>query len=65
MTFVVQRVTACTECDEPIKIGQLASFSYSQYKHVICPEPSPSKTRPVCPVCFTEIPTSGVCGVCE
>lgn len=37
--FVSERRVRCTECGEFIEPGQLASFSYNRYKHVICPYP--------------------------
>jgi hypothetical protein len=62
MAFVAQKRTDCTECDQPILRGQLASFAYSRYHHVICPEPVPVKT---CPTCHIELPVSGVCDDCS
>jgi hypothetical protein len=63
MSFVAQHRTDCTECDSPILPGQLASFAYSKYHHVVCPEARPPAA--VCPTCFVELPVTGVCDDCS
>ena len=66
MTFTARYRGECAACYEDILPGQEAAYGVGgKVVHVVCPEPVPEVRRPVCPACFTEIPVSGVCGVCE
>lgn len=67
MSFAAKFRSECETCDEPIEVGQLVEFVgvvTPGVQHVFCPQPR-RKICSICPVCFIEIPTSGVCGVCE
>lgn len=65
MSFTAQYVGECLSCDEDIKPGQQINSIGRGYIHVVCPAPTPEVERPLCPSCFLELPTSGVCGVCD
>lgn len=65
MSFQAQYVSECTSCDEDIKPGQQINSTGRGYVHAVCLDPTPDEGRPLCPACFLELPTSGVCGVCD
>lgn len=60
--FIAQYPGLCNACGGQIVPEQLATYGPDGIEHVFCPDPAPS--RPVCPTCFTELPLTGVCGVC-
>jgi hypothetical protein len=63
--FEAAYVGTCGNCDGKIRDGQWVQFDTTdQLVHVICPDPTVA-VRPMCPDCFTELPATGVCGVCE
>lgn len=42
MSFTASYPGGCTECPEPIRIGELIeSVGLTDYKHIVCPEPRP------------------------
>lgn len=60
----------CGACDERIYEGDMIRFdaaSDSNFVHDDCAASAPRepKPQPICPRCFTELPVTGVCGVCE
>ena len=69
MSFTAKYRGTCRDCDDPIHPGQEVEMDDERNVfHVpVCPESLSAwgAPRPVCPRCFCEIPTSGVCGVCE
>lgn len=68
MSFIAKYRGTCEDCGDDVEPGQEATFlsDHKSIRHVKCPEGHfPDKPGEVCPRCFTEIPVSGVCGVCE
>lgn len=65
VSFTAEYVGECTSCSEDIKPGQQINSTGRGYVHAVCPEPVPDPVTPVCRVCFLELPTTGVCGVCD
>lgn len=69
MSFKAKYRGSCEQCDDPIVPNQDVEYDFvGNLMHVICPESIDQRTgKPlqVCPICFCEIPVSGVCGVCE
>ena len=60
----------CGACDERIHEGDPIRFdgeSATNFVHADCAAAAPRerKPQPICPECFTELPVTGVCGVCE
>lgn len=65
MTFTAQYRSDCDACDDPIRPGdEIERNASGEYVHTDCP----GDNRPpadTCGRCWTELPASGVCGVCE
>ena len=67
--FEAQFPGVCAHGDR-IRVNDLVRYVDDVLEHVECPEAveraEPLElVRPVCPVHFTELPVSGVCGDCE
>lgn len=65
MSFTAKFPGECDDCDEPIEIGQVCEFQGNRVVHAFCPPPRAQGWVKVCSECFTEIPVSGICGVCD
>lgn len=63
--FIAKFPGECDDCDEDIEVGQACEFRGNRVVHAFCPFPTAKVPSKICSVCFTEIPTSGVCGVCD
>lgn len=69
-TFPARYPGRCGACDERIHEGDPIRFSAesaTNFVHADCEAAAPPerKPQPMCPRCFTELPVTGVCGVCE
>lgn len=65
MTFIAEYHGECDNCGGEVK-GQECEFVMDSYLiHVSCPPDPATLQSPVCPVHFTELPVSGVCGDCD
>lgn len=63
--FTAQYADTCRACEGHIKKGDAVLYgAFAELVHVKCPDPL-ELVRPTCPSCFTELPVSGVCGVCS
>lgn len=65
MTFTAQYHGACANCGSDVKDTEVAYGTDDQLEHVECPDPMAPTGKGVCSRCFTELPLTGVCGVCE
>lgn len=66
MSFTAKFRSECPDCGETIRRGDEVEFnSADEVTHVICPDVDTRPADRVCPECFTELPVTGVCGVCE
>jgi hypothetical protein len=66
--FEARYTSRCSACDERIYEGDLIRFDADDHVlHDDCTAhvPRERKSQPVCGSCFTELPVTGVCGVCE
>lgn len=67
-TFEARFGGRCGSCDERIHEGDAVRFEGDDnliHDDCTAHEPRERKPQPVCPSCFTELPVTGVCGVCE
>lgn len=55
----------CAECEEKFDTGDMIEQYEGLYQHVLCPSPATTSAGPTCPACWTELPVTGVCGVCD
>lgn len=60
----------CGACDERIYEGDMIEFSgesATNFMHTDCAAAAPPERvqQPICPRCYTELPVTGACGVCE
>ncbi len=66
MTFTAAYDGRCPDCGETIEAGDALEWSeFGQAVHQRCDLAENAPAGPTCPTCWTEIPLSGVCGVCE
>lgn len=65
MTFVAQYPGECMSCGGQLKGHECDFDGDNGIVHVTCPPDDLTLQRGVCPVHFTELPVSGVCGECE
>lgn len=66
MSFEAKYRGTCPACENGIAVGDEVTFAaFDEVVHVTCPPDPTALARPVCPVHFTELPVSGVCGDCE
>jgi hypothetical protein len=57
----------CPACTERFDTGDLITYDADdELLHAVCATTTPREpaVRPMCPVCFTELPLTGVCGNC-
>lgn len=65
-TFAARYAGQCVACPTSIRPGDIIMYGLDdQLEHAECPEPLVLGKHGACSRCFTEIPLSGVCGVCE
>jgi hypothetical protein len=65
VTFTAKFRGECTNCGGDVKDTECDFDGTNGIVHVQCPLDGLTLMRPVCPVHFTELPVSGVCGDCE
>lgn len=65
MSFPARFTGACNACDTYIRVGDEIETDGTGVVHVVCPAEDVRAAGKVCSVCFTELPVTGVCGVCE
>lgn len=64
MSFIAQFKGECSKCGGEIKPGQEVLYgAFDELVHVFCPNPPGG--RPVCGVCFEELPLTDKCGNCD
>lgn len=63
MSFTAKYRGDCRDCDDPILPGQEVEYDFDRVlMHVTCPESLHlGGPRPLCPVCFMELPVTGLC----
>lgn len=66
-TFPARHPGRCGACEERIREGNLVRYAENVLVHDDCDAAAlvEATPRPVCPDCRTELPLTGVCGVCE
>lgn len=66
-TFEARYNGRCAACDERIHEGDPVRFADDALVHDDCAAAAPKERAPlpICSRCFTELPVTGVCGVCE
>lgn len=64
MAFTAQYHGPCANCGSDVKGTEVSYVAEDQIEHVTCPDPLAPSAKGVCPRCFTELPVTGVCGVC-
>jgi len=63
MSFEAKFPSECVGCDEGVKAGEVIAFATGGgVVHLVCPNPLPDVSRPVCPRCFQEQSVNGSCG---
>lgn len=67
MSFTAKWRGDCRDCDDGIFPGEHVEFDDERnLLHVVCPESlRGGQPKPVCPSCFLELPTTGVCSCRE
>lgn len=63
--FEAEYPGTCSKCDSYFPARTLIVYAGNGWAHAgECPDPTQA-SQDVCPTCFTELPVSGVCGVCD
>lgn len=66
MSFTAKFRGWCRACEDTIEIGEACMFdAQNDTVHVACPPPVREPAKAICGGCFLELPTSGICGVCD
>lgn len=69
MSFRAKYPGRCTSCDSDIEVGDILEWNGDETAavHLACAQESATSLKPrgICPRCFIELPTTGVCGVCD
>lgn len=66
-TFIAKYSSTCPDCENKIDNGDEVTYNGSnQIVHATCPDDISSGTsNGYCPNCFTALPKSNICGVCD
>lgn len=63
-TFTARYPGECGNCGGRIRPDDECAYAADTVVHATCP-PDPTVAGDICGRCFTELPATGVCGVCE
>ena len=69
MSFLAKYRGVCDECGGDVRPGDevtFTAFADGEIRHVRCPDDtSLRRAGRVCPKCFIELPSTGVCDDCD